>query len=196
MNDESKNNINEDDVIIEETKESKVADSHDDVEYSDENLVDTVKKLKEKIKTLEAEKLEYLTGWQRTKADYVNAKKEDEKNRGELMKYANMNFVEELLPALDAFDMAMANRDAWEKVDKNWRAGIEYIYGQIIATLSKFGVTQENPLGLKVDPLKHNPMGTVTTEDKSKEGTVAEVIQKGYMMNGKEIRPAGVKVFE
>jgi molecular chaperone GrpE (heat shock protein) len=39
-------------------------------------------------------------------------------------------------------------------------------------------------------------MGTVSTEDKSKEGTVAEVIQKGYFMNGKEIRPAGVKVFE
>lgn len=185
-----------DDVIIEETTEAKVADSHDDVEYSDDNLADTVKKLKEKIKVLEAEKLEYLTGWQRTKADYVNAKKEDEKSRGELMKYANFNFVEELLPALDAFDMAMANKENWEKVDKNWRAGIEYIYGQIMATLGKFGVTQENPLGQKVDPLKHNPMGTVATEDKSKEGIVAEVIQKGYFMNGKEIRPAGVKVFE
>lgn len=192
MNDDTQ----KDDVIIEETSEAKVADSHDDVEFADDNLADTVKKLKEKIKVLEAEKLEYLTGWQRTKADYVNAKKEDEKNRGELMKYANMNFVEELLPALDAFDMAMANKEAWEKVDKNWRAGIEYIYGQIIATLEKFGVTQENPLGQKVDPLKHNPMGTVATEDKSKEGIVAEVIQKGYMMNGKEIRPAGVKVFE
>jgi len=192
MNDDTQ----KDDVIIEETSEAKVADSHDDVEFADDNLADTVKKLKEKIKVLEAEKLEYLTGWQRTKADYVNAKKEDEKNRGELMKYANMNFVEELLPALDAFDMAMANKEAWEKVDKNWRAGIEYIYGQIIATLEKFGVTQENPLGQKVDPLKHNPMGTVATEDKSKEGIVAEVIQKGYMMNGKEIRPAGVKVYE
>ncbi len=192
MNDDTQ----KDDVIIEETSEAKVADSHDDIEFADDNLADTVKKLKEKIKVLEAEKLEYLTGWQRTKADYVNAKKEDEKNRGELMKYANMNFVEELLPALDAFDMAMANKEAWEKVDKNWRAGIEYIYGQIIATLEKFGVSQENPLGQKVDPLKHNPMGTVSTEDKSKEGIVAEVIQKGYIMNGKEIRPAGVKVFE
>lgn len=192
MNDDTQ----KDDVVIEETPEAKGVDGHDDIEFADDNLADTVKKLKEKIKTLEAEKLEYLTGWQRTKADYVNAKKEDEKSRGELMKYANMNFVEELLPALDAFDMAMANKDAWEKVDKSWRAGIEYIYGQIIATLGKFGVTQENPLGQKVDPLKHNPMGTVATGDKSKEGIVAEVIQKGYVMNGKEIRPAGVKVFE
>lgn len=190
MNDENKN----DDIVLEDIPENK--SSGDDVEFADDNLADTVRKLKEKIKILESEKLEYLTGWQRTKADYVNAKKEDEKSRGELMKYANMNFVEELLPALDAFDMAMANREAWEKVDKNWRAGIEYIYGQIIATLEKFGVTQENPLGQKVDPLKHNPMGTVATDDKSKEGIVAEVIQKGYMMNGKEIRPAGVKVFE
>ncbi len=190
------NDTQKDDVIIEEASEAKAGDSHDDVEYTDDNLADTVKKLKEKIKTLEAEKIEYLTGWQRTKADYVNAKKEDEKARNELIKYANMNFVEELLPALDAFDMAMANKEAWEKVDKNWRAGIEYIYGQIIGTLGKFGVTQENPVGQKVDSLKHNPMGTVATEDKSKEGIVAEVIQKGYFMNGKEIRPAGVKVFE
>lgn len=190
------NDTQKDDVIIEEASETKAGDSHDDVEYTDDNLADTVKKLKEKIKTLEVEKLEYLTGWQRTKADYVNAKKEDEKARNELIKYANMNFVEELLPALDAFDMAMANKEAWEKVDKNWRAGIEYIYGQIIGTLGKFGVTQENPIGQKVDSLKHNPMGTVATEDKSKEGIVAEVIQKGYFMNGKEIRPAGVKVFE
>lgn len=188
--------IQKDDVIIEETEESKVETPDSDVEYADDSLADTVKKLKEKIKVLEAEKLEYLTGWQRTKADYVNSKKEDEKARGELIKFANMNFVEELLPALDAFDMAMANKESWEKVDKNWRAGIEYIYGQLIATLSKFGVTQENPLGQKVDSMKHNPMGTVETDDKAKEGTVAEVIQKGYFMNGKEIRPAGVKVFE
>jgi len=192
MNDDTQ----KEDVIIEETPEAKESEAENDVEYADDNLADTIKKLKEKIKTLEAEKLEYLTGWQRTKADYVNAKKEDEKSRGELMKYANMGFVEELLPALDAFDMAMANKEVWEKVDKNWRAGIEYIYGQIIATLGKFGVTQENPLGQKVDSQKHNPMGTVATEDKSKEGIVAEVIQKGYFMNGKEIRPAGVKVFE
>ncbi len=192
MNDDTQ----KDDIIVEETEESKVKADDADVEYADDNLADTVKKLKEKIKALEAEKLEYLTGWQRTKADYVNSKKEDEKMRGELIKFANMNFVEELLPALDAFDMAMSNKESWEKVDKNWRAGIEYIYGQLIATLNKFGVTQENPLGQKVDSMKHNPMGTVATEDKTKEGTVAEVIQKGYFMNGKEIRPAGVKVFE
>jgi molecular chaperone GrpE len=186
------NTKNNDDVILEPEDNG----SSDDIEYTDDNLKDTVKKLKEKIKTLENEKQEYLLGWQRTKADYVNAKKEDEKNRIELIKYANMNFVEELLPALDAFDMAMANKEAWEKVDKNWRAGIEYIYNQIIGTLEKFGVKQENPIGQKVDSTKHNPVGTVPTEDKSKDGIVAEVVQKGYTMNSKEIRPAGVKVFE
>ncbi len=192
MNDD----IQKDDVIIEETAEAKAVDSHDDVEFADDSLADTVKKLKEKIKTLEAEKLEYLTGWQRTKADYVNAQKEQDTRRAELIKYANLDFVTELLPALDAFDMAMTNKESWEKVDANWRAGIEYIYNQIITVLDRFGVVQENPLGQKLDVLKHNPVGTVPTEDKTKEGIIAEVIQKGYFMSGKEIRPAGVKVFE
>ena len=83
------NTTHNDDVILEHEDNG----SSDEIEYADDNLKDTVKKLKEKIKTLEAEKQEYLTGWQRTKADYVNAKKEDEKARGELVKYANMNLI-------------------------------------------------------------------------------------------------------
>jgi molecular chaperone GrpE len=186
---------NEDDIIL-EPNQNLDEDSGDDIEYSDENLKDTVKKLKEKVKKLEQENREYLTGWQRTKADYINSKKEAEKNQGELTKYANETLVVELLSALDAFDMAMANKENWEKVDKNWRSGIEYIYNHIISTLERFGVKQEDPTHKEVDIMKHNPIGTVATEDESLKGKVAQVMQKGYTMHGKEIRPASVKVFE
>lgn len=171
-------------------------ESSDDTEYSEDDARDQVKTLKAKIKALEAESKANLDGWQRTKADYANARKEEEKNRSDLLKYANEGMVLELLPALDAFDMAMANKEAWEKVDSSWRSGVEYIYNQLQKTLENFGVKQENPLGEKLDIMKHNPIGTIPTEDESKEGTVAEVLQKGYTMHGKEIRPASVKVFE
>lgn len=184
----------EDDVVIEPN--SDLDDSDTDIEYSEGDARDQIKKLKEKIKILERESKENLLGWQRAKADYANAQKEATNSRIELVKYANQNFVEELLPALDAFDMAMANKENWEKVDKNWRNGVEYIYSQIQKTLENFGVKQENPIGEKLDVMKHNPVGTVTTDEENKTGTVAEVVQKGYTMHGKEIRPASVKVYE
>ena len=92
--------------------------------------------------------------------------------------------------------MAMGNKETWEKVDSAWRAGIEYIYNMLKSILEKNGVVEENPLGQKLDVNKHNPIGVVETNDESKDGFIAEVIQKGYFLNGKEIRPAGVKVFE
>ncbi len=184
----------EDDVVIEPN--SDLDDSDTDIEYSEDDARDQIKKLKEKIKILERESKENLLGWQRAKADYANAQKEATNSRIELVKYANQNFVEELLPALDAFDMAMANKENWEKVDKNWRNGVEYIYSQIQKTLENFGVKQENPIGEKLDVMKHNPVGTIETNDAPQKGTVAEVVQKGYTMHGKEIRPASVKVYE
>ncbi|HYC34335.1 MAG TPA: nucleotide exchange factor GrpE [Candidatus Paceibacterota bacterium] len=190
MNDDSLN----DDVSIE--PDNTVEQGSDDIEYSEDDARDSVKALKARIKELEAESKANLDGWQRVKADYANAQKESEKMRSELVKYANQGFVEELLPALDAFDMAMANKENWEKVDKNWRSGVEYIYNQILKTIENFGVKVENPLGEKLDVMKHNPIGTVPTDDESKKGTIAEVLQKGYTMHGKEIRPASVKVFE
>lgn len=193
MKDDTQKNTIQDDVTLEETEQAL-----DDVSIEEEEEVskDTIKKLKEKIKQLEKESAENLLGWQRTKADYVNAKKEQEKSRIETIKYANEEFALELLPALDAFDMAMANKESWSKVDATWRSGVEYIYNQIQKAFETFGITIENPVGQKVDFAKHNPVGTLHTDDESKKDTVAEVMQKGYVMNGKPIRPASVKVFE
>ena len=180
----------ENDIVVE------ADESLDDSVLSEDRAIETVKKLKEKIKVLEKEKQEYLDGWQRAKADYVNSQKEEAKNRIELIKFATADLISELIPALDAFDMAMGNKEAWEKVDKNWRSGVEYIYNQIVGTLGKSGLFQDNPVGQIFDIMKHHSIGTVRTEKEEEKGTIAEVMQKGYFLNGKEIRPASVKVFE
>lgn len=190
-------NNQEDDVIIEENTNSDTNPDEDfDIEYSEDDAREEIKKLKIKIKELQKESGENLLGWQRSKADYANARKEEDKNRGELIKYANENILTELLPVLDAFQMAMGNKESWEKVESGWRSGMEYIFGILKSTLEKNGVTEENPLGQKLDVTKHNPIGIIETEDDAKDGLIAEVVQKGYFLNGKEIRPAGVKVFE
>jgi molecular chaperone GrpE (heat shock protein) len=61
----------------------------DDSVVAEENAADAVKKLREKLKKSEAERMEYLTGWQRAKADLINARKRDEADRVEFMKFAN-----------------------------------------------------------------------------------------------------------
>lgn len=157
---------------------------------------DTIKDLREKLKKALAEKQEYLEGWQRIKADFVNARKREEESRSDIVKFANENLIFELLPALDSFTMAFANKDAWEKVDKNWRQGVEYIYAQLMGALEHTGLSEFDPKGETFDPTRHASIGSEPVANQSEDHKIITVIQKGYMLNGKIIRPAQVKVGE
>ncbi len=152
-----------------------------------------IKKLKEDLKKALKERDEYLTGWQRAKADFINARKEEEKNRVETIKYANKEMALDILSALDSFDMAFANKEAWEKVDKNWRIGVEYIYNQLLGVLEQNGLKQINPIGEEFDPNIHTSVENVSVSEKD-ENKIMEVVQKGYMMHGSLIRSPKVKV--
>lgn len=198
MNENSKKkNQNEtlDKALDEGYNDDVVLDMDGDMEDGEGISKDAVRKLREKLKTCVEEKQEYLLGWQRAKADFVNARRSDEESKKEFLKFATENLIEELLPAIESFEMAFANKEAWEKVDKNWRMGIEYIYGQFMGTLERNGFEQEDPLGKKFDPARHASLATVPTDDKAKDHTVSEVVQKGYALHGKVIKPAKVKIF-
>src|SRR5262245_18161933 len=88
------------------------------------------------IDKIKAERDEYLAGWQRAKADFANHKKQTEAMMQEFRTMANEGLIEELLPVLSSFEMAFANKAAWEKADKGWRSGVEYIYNQIKGVLA------------------------------------------------------------
>jgi molecular chaperone GrpE len=181
----------------------KKADIADDVVFENEdgegNTLSSdskIKQLREKLKKSEAERMEYLAGWQRAKADLVNARKRDEEDKKEFVKYANEDLILEILTVLDSFDMAFSNKEAWEKVDKNWRVGVEYIYSQLLSSLERFNLKALNPIGQKFDPNHHVSIENVIVTDKSEEGMILDVIQKGYELNGKPIRAPKVKVGE
>lgn len=171
----------------------------DDVQFEDiqegENPTETIKKIREKLRSCEAEKKEYLDGWQRMRADYANARKEDDARRGEIIKFASEGLVEDILPVLDSFSMAFSNKDAWEKVDKSWRTGVEYIHAQILSVLESRGLTEIGKIGEKIDHRIHVVTEIDPTDDPTKEDMVSEVIQKGYRLHSKIIRPAKVKAF-
>ncbi|MBP7805220.1 MAG: nucleotide exchange factor GrpE [Candidatus Pacebacteria bacterium] len=176
-----------DDVVFEETAEGE----------GEALSKDKIKKLRDDLKTAQAEKTDYLTNWQKERADFINYKKGEDERKKQTLDFAREQFVEELLPVLDAYDIAFSNKEAWEKVEKNWRMGVEYIHQQLLKVLLDNGVTEVSPtVGDAIDANLHDGIDTVETDDESKDGTVAVIMQKGYKMKDRVLRPARVKVFQ
>jgi molecular chaperone GrpE len=175
-------------------------DPGDDVTFEDmsENLAPEMKdktdKLKARIKELEAKNADLMDKWQRDKADFVNLRKKDEEEKKEFLKFAKRDLIEELIPSLDAFDSAMKNKEVWEKVDKNWRVGVEYINSQLHKTLSEHGLKVINPMGEMYNEKRDEAIETVKVDDKKDDGKILDVVQVGYELNGKEIRAPKVRV--
>ncbi|OHA23976.1 MAG: nucleotide exchange factor GrpE [Candidatus Taylorbacteria bacterium RIFCSPLOWO2_01_FULL_44_26] len=187
----------ENDIVIEEN--TNIADDSaklDDSVVAEENAAEALKKLREKLKKCEVEKQEYLVGWQRAKADMVNARKRDESERLEFIKFSNERIVSDLIPVLESFDMAMGNKETWEKVEKNWRTGVEYIYSQFRKTLSDYGLQEIDPINQKFDHSLHEASSYEPVNDQNLDHSILEVVQKGYSLNGKVLKAARVKVGE
>lgn len=186
------------DLGIEQVDQNEQEEEVLEYDPSDEegNTDGVVKKLKAKIKDLETTKTEYLNGWQRAQADFVNYKKDENERIGRIKEISEERLITDLLPALDSYDMAFANKDAWEKVDANWRVGIEYIHSQILKVLEDYGVVSISAkVGDKFDPNIHQPIDKIETEDKDKDETISSIVQTGYKIKDKVLRPARVNIF-
>lgn len=176
---------------------SKNDEYNDDVHFeeSEHNSIGSLENLRNKLKKCQKERQEYLDGWQRTKADLINARKEFERQRGEYVTHAREGLLEELLPVVDSFDMAFSNKEAWEKVDKNWRMGVEYIHSQLMKVLTENGVKVLEPIGETFDPKVHDSVESVQTDDPKLDHTIVHVRQRGFELHGKIVRPPKVVVY-
>jgi len=163
-----------------------------------ENLAPEVKdrtdRLKAQIKDLQKKNSEIMDAWQRDKAEFINTRKRDEGDKVEFLKFAKADLISEIIPALDSFDNAMRNKEAWEKVDSNWRVGIEYIRTQLLNSLSNHGLKVINPLGEMYNASRDEALENIKVDDKKDDGKILDVVQVGYELNGKELRPPKVKV--
>lgn len=175
----------------------------DDVEFEELDWVGDEKKDKEKLKKLrddlkvsKIESRDHLTALQRARADYVNLKKELEEVRDTTKKKTTEKVLADFLPTLDSFDMAMGNTEAWNAVDKNWRVGVEYIHSQLNTALENHGVTAIDAVGVEFDPNIHEPIETKETENADQDHKIERIIQKGYKMGERIIRPARVVVWK
>ena len=125
----------------------------------------------------------------RLMADFQNYKKRVEKEKKDLYSYANEKLVTELLAVLDNFERALAHEDSGD----GFKEGMEMIFKQLMDVLEKSGLAEIAALGEDFDPNFHNAVMTEETEE-YESGKVSGVLQKGYTLNGKVIRPSMVKV--
>ena len=142
----------------------------------------------EKNKFLENELL-------KSKAEFINYRKRLEEEQSRLLKYCNEDLIKELLPVLDNFERAikMDDQNLEDEVSK-FLSGFKMIYCNLVNILKQNGVVEIDGNNKPFDPVYHEAI--LTEKCDLEEGMVIEVLQKGYILKGKVIRPAMVKVSE
>ena len=129
------------------------------------------------------------TRYLRLMADFQNYKKRVEKEKTDLYSYANEKLITEMLDVMDNFERALQQ----DEVGEGFKDGMEMIFRQLSGVLEKSGLAEIAALGEDFDPNVHNAVMTEETEE-YESGKVSGVMQKGYKLNGKVIRPSMVKV--
>lgn len=127
--------------------------------------------------------------YMRLMADFQNFKRRTEKEKSDIYAFANEKIISELLNVIDNFERALLHGAEGD----SFAEGMNMIFKQLQGVLEKAGVKEIEALGLDFDPNFHN---AVMTEDSTEyeSGKVTEVLQKGYTLNSKVIRPSMVKV--
>ncbi len=193
-----KENVIDKEESIENIEEEIVGeeDVAEQEKTSEQNEDDSKNEAQANEKKAEDEDLN--TRYMRLMADFQNYKKRAEKQRSEIHAYANEKIVIKLIDVLDNFERALQNSEGnGEGEDRDgavgFKEGMTLIFKQLKDTLTDAGVTEIEAEDVVFDPNYHNAVMMEDT-DKVKSGNVSEVLQKGYMLNGKVIRPSMVKV--
>ncbi len=156
----------------------------------------TPEELKKELEEVKAQRDEYLAGWQRARADFLNHKKEERERMQEFIKFAEEELLSELLPILDTLELALAHLKPAES-PQGIQAGVSKGFLQIAMQIKSF-LKDHQVEELKAEGEKFNPEFHEAAEEVQKEGvesgTVVEVLSKGYTLHGKLMRPAKVIV--
>ena len=182
--------VNGEDVIKEDIKDTEAEQTVEENAAEDQKVDEKAEAAEEQKEEKEAEPEEdgdakYL----RLMADFQNYKKRVEKEKKDLYSYANEKLATDLLEVVDNFERALSHEDSGD----GFKEGMEMIFKQLNGVLEKHGLAEIPALGEDFDPNFHNAVMTEET-DEYESGKVSGVLQKGYTLNGKVIRPSMVKV--
>lgn len=170
-----------------ENKDKLKEELDEDIEIITEN--EDIEKLNEIIESKDKEIEDIKDSLIRLQADFSNYKTRVEKERSDIIKYASEDLMKEILPVIDNFERALDSMDN----DNSYYEGVQLIYKQILDVLSNNGLKEIIAEGEVFDPNVHHAVIMEESDDQDSE-TVKEVLQKGYTLNEKVIRPSMVKV--
>lgn len=146
----------------------------------------------ERLEQLEAQSAEYLDGWQRARAEFVNYKKRVERERAESRARIAAELLTRYLDVLDDLDRTLSEMP--EEIGATpWSHGLQMVYQKMQLLLESEGVKTIDAVGDPFDPNFHEAISFEESDD-HEEGQVVDVIQKGYMLGDRVLRPAMVKV--
>lgn len=187
---EVQNDISED--IANEQSAGQETEQNDDTQLSDE-AAQQIYELKNALNEAQTKLKDQQEGVLRARADMENARRRAEAEVDKARKFALERFAGELLPVIDNLERAIEVGDGSNNAVKPLLEGVEMTLKSFISTIEKFGMTPINPQGETFNPELHQAMAMQESADHS-PNTVMTVMQKGYELNGRLLRPAMVMV--
>lgn len=179
--------------LREELKEEQMPETEEaaEAETAEETEAETeaAEQQAEPEKAVDAEEEAWSMKYMRLMADFQNYKKRVEKEKSDIYTYANEKLITEFLTVIDNFERALEH----ECADESYAEGMKMIFGQFIGALEKAGLEEIKALGEDFDPMFHNAV-MMDSNDAYESNKVTNVMQKGYMLNKKVIRPSMVMV--
>ncbi len=162
------------------------------MEAAPENETDAKLTLEEQLAAAQAEAARNLDGWQRTQAEFANARKRFERQRGETFVNATADVVAKLLPLIDDFERALDSVPA-EDEDDPWMAGMALVYRKMLAVLEEMNVQVIPAVGEPFDPNLHDALSQEASDQYGSSIIVSEM-RRGYRLGERVIRPSLVTV--
>jgi molecular chaperone GrpE len=158
----------------------------------DQQALDETQLLQQELEETRSQADEYLDGWQRARAEFANYKKRVEREQAQVYQNASGNIIKRYLDILDDLDRALKNRPS-DGEGAAWANGIELIYRKLQSTLENEGVMPMETEGQLFDPNLHEAI-TSEESDQHESGEIIEVLQQGYLLGERVLRPAVVRV--
>lgn len=185
-------NVNADDEPIQaDSTEPSVAAEEVDTEMTD--AVEADLSVKEQLGQAQETIKDYWDQIMRLRAEMENNRKRAERDVENAHKFALQNFVENLLPVMDSMEMGQAAATAENATLDSIREGSALTMNMLVQVLERNGLEQIDPLGESFDPEKHQAISMIESED-AESSSIIEVMQKGYALNERLVRPAMVVV--
>ena len=160
-----------------------------DTDTAETHAKETMPSLEELLKAAELQAAEHHDAWLRSKAETENMRRRAAEDVDKARKFAVENFAGELLAVKDSLEAALA---AESPSVENMKDGVELTLKQLVAAFGKFNLHDIDPLGEKFDPHQHQAIQVVESDQPA--NTVVTVLQKGYRLNERTLRPALVMV--